>query len=632
MGIKGKEMQEIEDSPSFLVKAGWRRRESFVDGGGSTTYPTLRKSSSISTVSSSVATTKSLSSNTDFTLPSPPNSNGKPKWRASTKGTKLPEIFEKSSNSERFSAKKNESRSPRRKDTSAVQPGSERSQSGTSYGSLTLGGAESLSSTDTFQNSSRLPKQHLQSSESILKHDLSQEGGCVSHATQKHSNGIGRKRYLPHSTLHYQLYGGTRQPILEEVEWSSSLSDEGEIQHLKQNSARYWKATSPMKNQGKAPVTWTKKEEKSSGIGKNQELKSSSASMKQSKRSPKKRKVKKKHREKENISSHKHNRPTNMKKDDILLQESYVKCTNNPAQSSGRCAGMEIDLAAWQSDGDSSSEYRPRGSHAQSLAVRIRRRIPKRQSNWKSPLFSEDDNQSPSPSSFPVPSTAAGDGKPRSAYDKNAEWYCGSDDEKDSIVSDGSSVLSAFRPKKQLLATQIGPQSEASMDFGALLGSEKEGSSKDSEADENTVLDMFQKSRNRSQLGGQLTWLPDLEAGSIRDDHGGDGVLELKSTQIEQDDVDALKNDQIMLEGIPQTETPDTVPQNTNVGETESCSPSESVHIMTPSSPSVADPSESNQSFIKKLTSKRGFQWIMVGIVVMLVLDIALLAMFLVGR
>eukprot|EP00536_Pseudo-nitzschia_multiseries_P000998 jgi/Psemu1/321878/estExt_fgenesh1_pg.C_120042 len=40
-------------------------------------------------------------------------------------------------------------------------------------------------------------------------------------------------------------------------------------------------------------------------------------------------------------------------------------------------------------------------------------------------------------------------GKPRSAFDESAEWYCGDDDvDHDSIHSDGSSVLSAFRRNK----------------------------------------------------------------------------------------------------------------------------------------------------------------------------------------
>ena len=35
--------------------------------------------------------------------------------------------------------------------------------------------------------------------------------------------------------------------------------------------------------------------------------------------------------------------------------------------------------------------------------------------------------------------------QPRSAYDKNARWYCGNDDDDVKSGSDGSSILSAFR-------------------------------------------------------------------------------------------------------------------------------------------------------------------------------------------
>jgi hypothetical protein len=50
-----------------------------------------------------------------------------------------------------------------------------------------------------------------------------------------------------------------------------------------------------------------------------------------------------------------------------------------------------------------------------------------------------------------MPETTTKDVKPRSAYDKDAEWYCGSDaDMNGSMRSDGSSVLSLFRkPKKK---------------------------------------------------------------------------------------------------------------------------------------------------------------------------------------
>ncbi|OEU16243.1 hypothetical protein FRACYDRAFT_238831 [Fragilariopsis cylindrus CCMP1102] len=87
-------------------------------------------------------------------------------------------------------------------------------------------------------------------------------------------------------------------------------------------------------------------------------------------------------------------------------------------------------------------------------------------------------------------------GKPRSAYDKDAEWYCGSDSDSnmmDSIRSDGSSVLSLFRKPKEKNKTtmmDMGNElsitdlfsinndqdglSEPSMDLSILLGKDEE--------------------------------------------------------------------------------------------------------------------------------------------------------------
>mmetsp|Transcript_5175 Transcript_5175/g.15069 ORF Transcript_5175/g.15069 Transcript_5175/m.15069 type:complete len:233 (-) Transcript_5175:1077-1775(-) len=78
------------------------------------------------------------------------------------------------------------------------------------------------------------------------------------------------------------------------------------------------------------------------------------------------------------------------------------------------------------------------------------------------------------PFSFGGPQTTTKDGKPRSAYDENAEWFCGDDEtDVDSIHSDGSSVLSAFRRKKKkkdygYFENENDAVPEASMNFSAL--------------------------------------------------------------------------------------------------------------------------------------------------------------------
>ena len=71
------------------------------------------------------------------------------------------------------------------------------------------------------------------------------------------------------------------------------------------------------------------------------------------------------------------------------------------------------------------------------------------------------------------PKTTRKDGRPRSAYDKNAEWYCSSDGDDDmngsSIFSGGSSILSLFQPKKKQTRSKDAGLSDTSMDFSTLM-------------------------------------------------------------------------------------------------------------------------------------------------------------------
>jgi hypothetical protein len=172
------------------------------------------------------------------------------------------------------------------------------------------------------------------------------------------------------------------------------------------------------------------------------------------------------------------------------------EASNHWASLVGITAAGQTDLSAWQSDdSDEDTEedeeekivFTSSGGEARGgpLQNDRRKKIRPRISNWKSPLEFESEDEEENggkkkhdESAFPaLPPTNTKDGKPRSAYDKNAEWYCGEDGEDDvdndaSYNSDGSSVLSAFRPaaKKSPVPAPVVPQSEASMDFGALIG------------------------------------------------------------------------------------------------------------------------------------------------------------------
>ena len=82
------------------------------------------------------------------------------------------------------------------------------------------------------------------------------------------------------------------------------------------------------------------------------------------------------------------------------------------------------ELAVWTSDYNSSTELE----------------LPQQQN--RSPV-KRNQSINDQPRSGPPPKTI--NDQPRSAYDKNAPWYCGTDDDDVNSDSDGSSVLSAFR-------------------------------------------------------------------------------------------------------------------------------------------------------------------------------------------
>jgi hypothetical protein len=643
-------------SPSSSLKPGWNRR---AVAGRNTSLRFPRKLSSICTnASSSVATTKSLSSNTDFTLPSPTNSHGKPKWNSGTR-TRIQEVNEDQAEQvlkdDEVSVEADNDLAPhhqelkkgsilRPRSVANAKPNSELSQSGrsdytgTSYGSITLGGAASLSSTDTFQNSSVLPLEKSQCNGSILKHNEKED--IQSQTTLQHSNSMSQDGQLPYSIQHYRTRGHLHHTIVEEDDWSSTLSWEDEIHSNHRESAHNSKNDCPSTLNKKAFSTPPKKKiKKTTSPATTKKKKKAPATDSPPKKKPtgksptKKTKTKKKQHE-----MLKTNKPDFSPKSDsveacdesmhesteIRYMSSKWTSTNlatDPNKARGHWANEGIDLSSWQSSEDDSSVDKvptlKKNPQKKAFPVAKKKRFPKRQSNWKSPLlFEEDAEHIPS---FPEPPVTTVKGTPRSGYDKNAEWYCGSDDDKNSIISDGSSVLSAFRPNKSTPVTPDIPQSEASMDFGALLGDDVGGSSRPVNVEDSIGIDFLQQNQGQSQVKSMSELMSNLEEGSIH-----------SMTEIE------LMNEPDERSGVTNLDTskhPESIPRSLHASETEECSN----HGSAPSLTSLGGQDEAvttgnNGSFFTKLISHWTFRWTMVALALILVLDIVLLSIFLAGR
>jgi hypothetical protein len=649
--VNSSEIMEVNTkerrSPRSTLKPGWEGR---AVAARDNPLPMPRKHSSISTnASSSVATTKSLSSKTDFTLPSPTNSQGKPKWNActvtritdaseyravrATDHDEKPLEIEEDYTPHQQEPKKGSIVRPR--DGAHAKPNSELSQTGfsdhtgTSYGSITLGGANSLSSTDTFQNSSILPLDHSQCNGSILKRDEAEDG--ESQNTFLHSNAANQDGQIPHSIQHYHTYGYLHQTIVEEGDWSSTSTGNDEIYSIHQEAVRDSKKDCPVIRNKRGFSSASKRKSKKiispAATKKNKKKKAPPTDSRPKKKPNSPSKTTKKR--KKNPEMIKSNNPLLSPKSDSVgacdetLRESHeVQCMSSkwtstsfatdPNKGGGHWANVHIDLSSWKStDDDSLLEKHKKNPQQKTVPVTKNKRFVKRQSNWKSPLLSEED-------AVHVPVTTL-DGKPRSAYDKNAEWYCGSDDDKDSVMSDGSSVLSAFRPKKSTLVTPCMPESEASMDFDALLGDELEGSSRPTTTEDSIGLNFLQQCQDQYQMKSLSGLMSKIEEGSMQ----SFGGIELMNEPFETRGVKDLETSKL----------PESIPSSVNVSETETCSHHGSARSVT----SLGGNDESrttgnNESYVTKLISQGIFRWIMIAILLILVLDIVLISIFLVGR
>ncbi|KAL3911118.1 MAG: hypothetical protein SGILL_007408, partial [Bacillariaceae sp.] len=541
--------------PSSTLQPGRKRRNTATKGIAGANSPVTRKRSTVSQTSD--ATTKSLSSKTDFSLPSPPGASEKPKLRGSGNNTRdeLPNGL------------------------SVIYDAGEHSES-TSYGSLTLGGAASLSSADTFQNSTIRPKSSSNANGPILKRrdgdkrtDQSQDTLPCSNTGR--SSGSG---YLPHSIQQFHTYGRSHSSIGDDGNWSSSSSSV-EVEPIRVK---------------RSPDT-TKR--RSAG---------SKTSPRKNSRSPKKNNTKSSPKSQSRNTPPKKHKARNSGTKSSPNRRTSPKAKNDNGATNGLWgANTVLDLSSWQSDDDDESSV-----DEQAFKNPVTKPEPiikkKRQiaTNWKSPLLFEEEQEEPS---FLQPQTTTFDGKPRSAYDKNADWYCDSEDDKGSVASDNSSVLSAFRPKKRQSQTEIAPQSEASMDLGALLGGPEEGSSEALEAEQSMQFGNLQSSQGQSKIIPMSGLFPDLEEESIQSDV--ESMLD-KSAMESYTSRDA----NAATEAAPKS-------SYTRASETETCSPPESA-------PSISSTSESStrearaqnkKSLMKELSSKRVFRFILAGVILFLI-------------
>ncbi|KAL3924783.1 MAG: hypothetical protein SGILL_000829 [Bacillariaceae sp.] len=582
--------------PSQTVKSGWTRRTAGSLAGA--TSPVSRKRSAMSYTSASEATctTKSLSSNTDFTLPSPPGAKMKPKFKGNGNDTK--DSF----------------RSAKPISGLSVIYDAEHScsESGTSYGSLTLGGATSLSSNDTFQNSSRRPESSV-SNGSILKQK--EEGSTLPHSQKSPSSG-----YLPRSIQQHHSYDHiNNQSIAEDGDWSSSSSS------TEVDPASAKRSPKESKTNSRRSGTSPKKKAESLSSATSLRKKNKQSKAESPKRSPSKRQRNspsnrpKKHKPRNAAAKSSPSRRTSAQiKNDEACENPSGALNHSLTNSGGHWGDAVImDLSSWQSDDDDESSLGEEPMVTKSQAEHTVRRKQRVISNWKSPLMMfEEDEQQRMPS-FLGPQRTSPDGKPRSAYDKNAEWYCSSEDEKGSVTSDCSSVLSAFRPKKRVTEAEVVPQSEASMDLDALLGGTEEGSSEAIQVDQSMTFDNLQASKGHGNIMSMIGMIPDLGEESAQSD--------AESIDVESVLASTRKKKKSSKQGV-------SVSESTRASETDTRSPPESAPSISSSSDSNESPIGEKKSLMKQLTSQKVFRWVSVGLALILILDIVLLAIFLARR
>lgn len=234
--------------------------------------------------------------------------------------------------------------------------------------------------------------------------------------------------------------------------------------------------------------------------------------------------------------------------------------------------------------------------------------------------------------------TTTRDGKLRSAYDKSADWYCGPDadaeNDVDSIHSDGSSVLSAFRIKKKKPIKVDLPANyfvtppkgkgevEESMHFSSLIGGSSNGMDDDSQMDSISLLQ--------------------LEANHSRKKKKGTKKARKASLSTAMKELGPLQNiafSQLLVEQRNRNEhSPDADPSPANVEDIESSTEKLERKIAT-STDHVDDNDGNNNigsnerkkklSFLDRLTTKKSVLALVIGSGILIALNVILICIVL---
>ena len=213
-----------------------------------------------------------------------------------------------------------------------------------------------------------------------------------------------------------------------------------------------------------------------------------------------------------------------------------------------------------------------------------------------------------SASELPMPNMTRKDGRPRSGYDRNADWYCGNDaDNHDSIHSYGSSILSAFQIKKEI-EPMLKPDTkeetiEDSMNFSILVDGKNQSSSTKSpmkSQSENT-----RPMRNSTQTNSSSS----IDAG-----HLNNAPMVFLSETLQTVPVSELGTNSNPIDDV-----------STDLEESAT-----KISTMYGASTAVFSLAEQNKSN----NDKKGQKWIlvrrlMIGVTVLLIIDIALLCLYL---
>ena len=238
--------------------------------------------------------------------------------------------------------------------------------------------------------------------------------------------------------------------------------------------------------------------------------------------------------------------------------------------------------------------------------------------------------------------------KPRSAYDKNAPWYCGDSDEDDDD-SDTSSVLSAFKKKKKKKGKEpsgglsyfndddeVNPTKEQSMSFSNLMGGSIGGkkSSKNRPAPSDRSMSLGDLNTNNTNGDASLSF------GNLQQQNGGGSMLLHTSTsKFQSSHLHLLEEESLQSVSLNELLQPNSENKDTPLGDFDNLGMSDHVKEESRRSrrlSSCPEGQEEENTHTKEDTkgkSIRRLQWIgAIGFILFLIFDVVLLTIFLVRR